>query len=388
MFGCGTFLRRLLDVLLCLCAGAAAVEAFLRVGVGEEPALGDRGRHHGLEDDDGDEQRELGLVENPGAWVRESARSGAIPCVRLGRYVRFREPDVLACSSYVRGLAAGGFAGSEAVTGVRGCQCGRGQRPCLPELPPRQSRCSWSTSIVFEEDPPSSGRRARISRTSERFRGYGRSCDSAGGGWSCVRGLIRWRFARVADRDGERERRAYPECAGAPSDLPPRGAPRPWALGGRRSCSRRAVLLGARPARVEGGGWCRHRTTPTSRHNESWPRKSNPVRLGSSVSRALARREVAGFRPGFWPQGQLRHPSPLGTQAKLSLLPSAVTRGRVPVWPPADTRAAGRTGAVTHTDVIVGYATSVLFESVRPSASACNGPHDRVTTTRQVALRK
>jgi excisionase family DNA binding protein len=25
----------------------------------------------------------------PESWVRESARSGAIPCVRLGRYVRF-----------------------------------------------------------------------------------------------------------------------------------------------------------------------------------------------------------------------------------------------------------------------------------------------------------
>ena len=42
--------------------------------------------------------------------------------------------------------------------------------------------------------------------------------------------------------------------------------------------------------------------------NESWPCKSNPVCLGSYVSRA-ARREIAGFRPGFWPQGQSRHPS-------------------------------------------------------------------------------
>jgi excisionase family DNA binding protein len=29
----------------------------------------------------------------PASWVRESARSGAIPCVRLGRYVRFDLAD-------------------------------------------------------------------------------------------------------------------------------------------------------------------------------------------------------------------------------------------------------------------------------------------------------
>ncbi len=54
-----------------------------------------------------------------------------------------------------------------------------------------------------------------------------------------------------------------------------------------------------------------------ARHNESWPCKSNPVRLGFCVSRALARREIAGFRPGFWPQGQLRHPSSLGAQPRV-----------------------------------------------------------------------
>ena len=32
------------------------------------------------------------------------------------------------------------------------------------------------------------------------------------------------------------------------------------------------------------------------------------------------------------------------------------------------------------TNVIVGYATSVLVESVRRPAPACNGPHDRVKT--------
>lgn len=30
----------------------------------------------------------------PKTWVLESARSGAMPCVRLGRYVRFDSVDV------------------------------------------------------------------------------------------------------------------------------------------------------------------------------------------------------------------------------------------------------------------------------------------------------
>ena len=29
------------------------------------------------------------LLSVPVSWVRESTRSGAMPCVRLGRYVRF-----------------------------------------------------------------------------------------------------------------------------------------------------------------------------------------------------------------------------------------------------------------------------------------------------------
>lgn len=36
------------------------------------------------------------LLHVPVSWVRESTRSGAMPHVRLGRYVRFREADVLA----------------------------------------------------------------------------------------------------------------------------------------------------------------------------------------------------------------------------------------------------------------------------------------------------
>jgi excisionase family DNA binding protein len=30
----------------------------------------------------------------PVSWVRESTRSGAMPCVELGRYKRYRENDV------------------------------------------------------------------------------------------------------------------------------------------------------------------------------------------------------------------------------------------------------------------------------------------------------
>jgi excisionase family DNA binding protein len=35
------------------------------------------------------------LLSVPVSWVRESSRSGAIPCVRLGRYVRFDRAAVL-----------------------------------------------------------------------------------------------------------------------------------------------------------------------------------------------------------------------------------------------------------------------------------------------------
>jgi excisionase family DNA binding protein len=36
------------------------------------------------------------LLAVPESWVRESARSGAMPCVRLGRYTRFDEMAVRA----------------------------------------------------------------------------------------------------------------------------------------------------------------------------------------------------------------------------------------------------------------------------------------------------
>jgi excisionase family DNA binding protein len=41
--------------------------------------------------DAGEVAERLGV---PKSWVLESARSGAIPCVRLGRYVRFDLDDV------------------------------------------------------------------------------------------------------------------------------------------------------------------------------------------------------------------------------------------------------------------------------------------------------
>jgi excisionase family DNA binding protein len=34
------------------------------------------------------------LLSVPKTWVLESARSGALPCVRLGRYVRFDRGDI------------------------------------------------------------------------------------------------------------------------------------------------------------------------------------------------------------------------------------------------------------------------------------------------------
>jgi excisionase family DNA binding protein len=34
------------------------------------------------------------LLNVPKSWVLESARSGALPCVRIGRYVRFDRGDV------------------------------------------------------------------------------------------------------------------------------------------------------------------------------------------------------------------------------------------------------------------------------------------------------
>jgi excisionase family DNA binding protein len=41
----------------------------------------------------------------PKSWVREHTRSGAVPCVPLGRYVRYAEADVRA---WVESLKTGG----------------------------------------------------------------------------------------------------------------------------------------------------------------------------------------------------------------------------------------------------------------------------------------
>jgi excisionase family DNA binding protein len=45
------------------------------------------------------------LLNEPTSWVREHTRSGAIPHVPLGRYVRYVEADVLA---WLEGRKAGG----------------------------------------------------------------------------------------------------------------------------------------------------------------------------------------------------------------------------------------------------------------------------------------
>jgi excisionase family DNA binding protein len=50
----------------------------------------------------------LGVKES---WVREHTRSGEVPHVRLGRYVRYREGDVLA---WVASLATPGKPGAAA----------------------------------------------------------------------------------------------------------------------------------------------------------------------------------------------------------------------------------------------------------------------------------
>ena len=47
------------------------------------------------------------LLNVPTSWVREHARGGLLPCVRLGRYVRFHRDDVL---SWVAKQKAGGAA--------------------------------------------------------------------------------------------------------------------------------------------------------------------------------------------------------------------------------------------------------------------------------------
>ena len=45
------------------------------------------------------------MLAVPVGWVREHTRADGIPCVRLGRYVRYDRADVLA---WVEGLKEGG----------------------------------------------------------------------------------------------------------------------------------------------------------------------------------------------------------------------------------------------------------------------------------------
>jgi excisionase family DNA binding protein len=45
------------------------------------------------------------LLSVPKTWVLEQARNGSMPCVRLGRYVRFSEADV---RKWVDSLKSGG----------------------------------------------------------------------------------------------------------------------------------------------------------------------------------------------------------------------------------------------------------------------------------------
>jgi excisionase family DNA binding protein len=62
------------------------------------------------------------MVNVPTSWVRESTRSGAIPHLRLGRYVRYREEAVLAwleeCSRPSRPVAFRGVGPVRAARGI------------------------------------------------------------------------------------------------------------------------------------------------------------------------------------------------------------------------------------------------------------------------------
>jgi hypothetical protein len=49
----------------------AALLVALPLGIGEEPALGNRGGDHGGDDDDGDQQRELRAVDDPGVEAEQ-----------------------------------------------------------------------------------------------------------------------------------------------------------------------------------------------------------------------------------------------------------------------------------------------------------------------------
>ena len=58
------------------------------------------------------------ILSVPVSWVREQTRAGNLPCVVLGRYRRYDEPELRA---WVDSLRAGGGPGS----GGTGRRCGR-----------------------------------------------------------------------------------------------------------------------------------------------------------------------------------------------------------------------------------------------------------------------
>ena len=177
--------------------------------------------------------------------------------------------------------------------------------------------------------------------------------------------------------------RLYPECAGrAQRPAAPR-RPRPWVLGGRRSCSRRAVLLGARPARVERG-----RAVPGAgfEHADRSAQRKLALQVESCSPGLLrlARRSASGDC-GLSGRGSGRRAS-YDTVAHLGIC------GRVPVWPPADTpsrRDVPVTSALTN--VIVGHATSARRERtprrVRLQRSARSGRHKVARWTQRVSGR-
>lgn len=77
--------------------GAFSLEPYVDFGLGTQVPFG---LHLQRTPDRGNrllEAKEVAEILGVGvSWVRESTRSGRLPCVRLGRYVRYDEDDLLA----------------------------------------------------------------------------------------------------------------------------------------------------------------------------------------------------------------------------------------------------------------------------------------------------
>ena len=75
----------------------------------------------------------------PVSWVRESARAGSMPCVRLGRYVRFDLADVEAwlesCKQPGRSIRLRSHDAANAADGNG--RAGRGDVRAFPRRPAR-----------------------------------------------------------------------------------------------------------------------------------------------------------------------------------------------------------------------------------------------------------